>query len=131
MVFTRSSFTLKDGLTVPLVWDNKSRMGGSKNLLLTSDTWSVLSGSPCVRSISLSSNFDIHQVRILSAGVMKTQKGNETVEHLNVLLEVPSDAQYLLDGDFYSCSSDSLVKTDDTRFIITIDSLLKHSTIKQ
>lgn len=131
MSFTRSSFTLKDGLTIPLVWDNKSRMGGSKNLLLTGDTWSVMSGSPCVEAISLSSNFDIYQVRVLSAGVVKIQNGNEIGEHLNVLLEVPSDAFYLLDGEYYSCSSDSQVKHDDTRFVVTIESLLKQSMVNQ
>lgn len=131
MSFTRSSFTLKEGLTVPLVWDNNSRMGGSKNLLLTGDSWSVMSCNPCVEAISLSSNFDIHQVHVLAAGVMKTQKGNKAVENLNVLLEVPSDAHYLLGGDNYSCSSDSLVKADDTRFVITIESLLKQYVLNK
>lgn len=131
MSFTRSSFTLKEGLTIPLIWDNKSRMGGSKNLLLTGDAWTVLSGNPCVEAISLSSNFDIYQVRVLSAGVMKTQNGNKEDEHLSVLLEVPSDAYYLLDGEYYSCSSDSQVNHDDTRFIVTIESLLKQSVVNQ
>ena len=105
---TKTEFTLNDSYLVPTLAYTKKKSKDHQALLVTGTSWTNMSGNPNVEGIVLGQLRDIHTVHVLAVGLgTSTNKGDK---NLNTLLSIPTDAYYLLDGQYYKVSDDSLVK---------------------
>lgn len=122
---TKTDFILKDNYVLPTLERTKKKSKDHQSLLVTGTLWTNMSGNPNVDGIILAQDRDINVVQVLAVGLGTST--NKEDKNMNALLSVPTDAYYLLDGQYYKVSDDSPVKEKPAGVYFSIRDIVEKS----
>lgn len=100
--FQRSSFSLKRGKGSPVIWEEGIRTSAESNLLFTGVYTKDVANLVTTLYLLVDDLPQVEQVEVIAGGNMSIVDGGEI---LNLLLKVPKDIHYVIDGVGYSCNT--------------------------